>query len=213
MMVYVGEWPGMSFKSELSERGWGIMAVGSRPTEYRWAFDNGAFGDARRGQPLNSSAYLKRLGRVERHAVPPDFAVIPDIPNLTGDPAGGEESLVFSLYWLRYLPMSMQWYLAVQDGMSIARVGDVLSDPDWPIAGLFLGGSDEFKQSAHKWADLAREYGIAFHFARCSSGRRVRLALEAGADSCDSAQLLRSRVQWRRWTRAYDSGLAQGTLL
>lgn len=210
MMVYVGDNPGKAFREEARSRGWGIMSISGRPTPcFPWAFDNGAFGYARRGMEFVDATYLRRVEIARCAATEPDFAVIPDIPQL-GETSrrGGLESLFFSLHWLPQMPYEWPLYLALQDGMEPSDIDDVEG-----IAGLFLGGSDAFKKDARCWCDYAHGRGLAFHFARCSGGDRIRRAISIGADSMDSCQSLRARKCWRDTTRAYYGGMSQGELL
>ena len=208
MRVYVGDDPGRAFREELRRRGWGIMSVSGRPTAgFAWAFDNGAYGWARRGECFGTAAYLRRLAGVIERGRPPDFAILPDLPQLdASDPDGGRKSLDFSLAWLDVLPAELRWFLAVQDGMTPEQVAPHLDR----LAGLFLGGSNAFKRTAGEWAALAHSRGRGFHYARASTMTRIRHALSVGADSCDSCQLLRRRSEFHRATRAYYGTVAQG---
>lgn len=153
-----------------------------------WGFDNGAYGAWRRGEQFPDEGYRKRLEAGVQIGIP-QLAVVPDI---VGE---GERSLEFSLTWRRQLPDSWPWYLAVQDGMR----------PDWirphvqKLAGIFLGGTDRFKQQAAYWATLARqEWGIGFHYGRASSFERLEHALDIGATSADTTNFMWTTKKWRR---------------
>ena len=106
----------------------------------------------------------------------PFMCVLPDIV------AGGLESLALSLRWLDELPAHLPWYLVVQDGMTAADVEPHLHR----VAGLFLGGTNEFKATAKVWADLAHAHGKLFHFGRAASIPKIQLALASGCDSLDT---------------------------
>lgn len=93
------------------------------------------------------------------------------------------ESLAFSLWWIERLPKAWPWYLVVQDGMDVNVVGDELKQ----FKGIFLGGTDEFKKSAHIWCDLAHREGKKFHYGRCGTVDKVYHAQRIGADSIDSS--------------------------
>jgi len=115
----------------------------------------------------------------------PALAALPDIV------AGGLRSLEFSLAWLERLP-DWPWYLVVQDGMRLEEV-----EPELPsVAGLFLGGTTRFKQSALLWARLAHAHGKRFHFARAGTLARIELAQRVGADSLDSSFPLWTRERF-----------------
>lgn len=189
-------------RSTFRPLGWGRMWVHRtiRPYEgERWGFDNGAFGAWKKREAWNADKYRKRLDAA--HALgTPRLAVIPDIP------AEGERSLEFSLEWLGSLPADWPWYLAVQDGMTLDMVRPHLKH----FAGLFLGGTNEFKNTAHEWRTLAKGAGLQFHYARTSGVKRLEHARRVGADSCDSTQplwekpIMRQFVNWYRGRRNVD---------
>jgi len=141
-----------------------------------WGFDNGAFRDWLNGKDFDAEAFLRRLEIAYRIGTP-YLAVVPDIV------AGGDKSLEFSLGWLEKLPQEWPWYLAVQDGMKLEQVNEVIS----PFAGIFLGGTDKFKATAWHWCKLAHIHGKKFHYARAGTPRKLIDAKKVGADSCDSA--------------------------
>lgn len=171
--------------------------------------DNGVWRDwnahkkGKRADPyIDEMAYMTRRWKAEQTGHEPLFAVIPDII------AGGMDSLDFSRWWIDIEQAATEWdlrcgfwpwYLAVQDGMDPAAVEELLADQatdDWQdryqakIAGLFIGGTDEFKKTAPMWAELAHRYGLGCHFGRCSTPERLAEAVAAGCDSCDSAFFL-----------------------
>lgn len=177
----------------LRELGWGRMVIdkATRPYEGEpWGFDNGAFRDHLRGEPFNESAFLRRLDRAYALGAP-YLAVAADIV------CGGVKSLEFSLQWLDRLPGDWPWYLAVQDGVKLADVEPVLHR----FAGIFLGGSDAFKNMAYYWREFARRHGKRFHYARAGTGRKIARAARVGADSCDSAFPLWAAQRFRGFVR------------
>ncbi|GBF33039.1 hypothetical protein DCCM_2136 [Desulfocucumis palustris] len=107
----------------------------------------------------------------------PYLAIVPDIV------ADGEEFLEFSIRWLDWLPRAWPWYLAVQDGMRLEQVAQALDG----FVGIFLGGSNRFKATALYWRRLAHRQGKRFHYARAGTPKKIQLAKEVGADSCESA--------------------------
>jgi hypothetical protein len=84
--------------------------------------------------------------------------------------------------WLKRLPSSWPWYLAVQDGMTPDAVLEVVH----LFAGIFLGGTDRFKLTAYRWSRLARFADKAFHYGRAGTLRKIRHAYAVEADSLDS---------------------------
>lgn len=194
--VMLGECDNRRIVEILRERGWGRMWVHRRikllPGE-RWGFDNGAFGHWKRGEEFDADAYLRRLDRALGLGVDPELAVVPDLP------ARGLDSLAFSLDWLDRLP-AWPWYLAVQDGMTADDVRPHLGR----FAGLFLGGSTRFKTTAPEWCKFAHVAGLRFHYARCSTRRRLWYAQAIGADSLDTTQPLWTKALMADWLEAWD---------
>jgi len=157
-----------------------------------WIFDNGAYLDWVRDKEFNDTAYWKRLWRA--YAVGrPYFAVVPDIV------AEGKKSLEYSMWWIERLPPSWSWYLAIQDDMDMAEVKAVIKWYD----GFFLGGSNDFKQEAGRWCDLAHSKGLKFHYARCGTRKRIAHAKRIGADSIDSAGCLQSPQRYQEVMDAF----------
>jgi hypothetical protein len=150
-------------------------------TNEPWGFDNCAFLHWRRGVPFDSNGYRRRLDAAITVGTP-YLAVVPDIV------AGGVESLEFSWQWFgiqRDLPIDWPWYLAVQDGMTRRDVEGVIRG-GW--AGLFLGGTNKFKSAtAFMWCELAREFGLKFHYGRAGTPKKIEHAKVIKADSLDSA--------------------------
>jgi len=155
-------------------------------------FDNGAYLDYVRGLEFNDTQYWKRLWKAY-NVGRPDFAVVPDLV------AKGLKSLEFSMWWVERLPPSWSWCLAIQDGMELKDVKEVLRWYD----GLFLGGSDMFKQEAGRWCDFAHSHGKFFHYARCGTRKRINHAKRIGADSIDSAGCLQSPQRYKEVMDAF----------
>ncbi len=141
-----------------------------------WGFDNGAFVAWTRGNQFPEGVFLRRLDAALRVESDPGVAVCPDIV------AGGLRSLEFSVNWLKRLPSSWPWYLAVQDGMTRDAVLEVVH----LFAGVFLGGTDRFKLTAYHWSRLAHSAGKKFHYGRAGTLRKIRHAYAVEADSLDS---------------------------
>lgn len=189
-------------QSYLLRPGFGRMWARDRIQRFHCAevfgFDNGAYSCFRKQVPFDEVKFLKRLDVAMEQ---PDnacvCAVAPDIVE------GGLESLDFSLSWRERLPDKLPWYLAVQDGMKTSDVEPHISKFD----GIFLGGSDSFKQTAATWCTVAHSHEKFFHWGRCSTLNAVLAAWRIGADSIDSA---RPVIAWtngerdraRAWLRA-----------
>lgn len=182
MRVLIGEYPSQKVRRISEANGWGEMYIYKPPrTENfrRSGFDNGAYLDWRNGRQFDERRYLKALDVAAEVGGPPYMAVCPD---LVGQ---GNRSLDFSFRWMcrQSLPETWNWYLALQDGMSVSDVSSMLS----LFRGLFLGGTDEFKGTAQMWCDFAHKNGKLFHYARAGTERKIRHAINVGADSLDSS--------------------------
>lgn len=198
-MLFTGS-SGKTLMKRILANGWGRLFAAEKPRPFpdeRWALDNGVFGAWKRSEAWQASAFLRA---VEQSAAfhPPELAVLPDIIG------GGVASIAHSMRWLAVLP-PMPWYLAVQDGMTVADVEPILPQ----LSGLFLGGTDDFKATAPSWCQLAHAHGKRFHYARVSTENRLRAALDCGADSADSSQMLWSREHFTRFERWWNDAHAQ----
>jgi hypothetical protein len=157
-------------------------------------FSNGAYSDWVNGRQFCDVMFWKRLWRA--YAVGrPYLAVVPDIP------AQGLYSLEYSLWWVERLPVMWPWYLAVQDGMTVCDVEPVIGR----FAGVFLGGTDDFKLTASAWCSLAHRHQKKFHYARAGIISKIRHAVACGADSIDSAYAVFEQDRFDRWIEAYDN--------
>lgn len=162
----------------LIKYGWGRMFINKTPTPYpgeKWGFDNGAFICWQNDKPFDEVKYMKRLETAYK-ITEPYLAVVPDI---VGE---GKRSLDYSMEWIEKLP-PWPWYLAVQDGMTLNQVADIIHR----FEGLFLGGTNAFKGTAYHWCKLAHEHGKKFHYGRAGTPRKIDHAMAVGADSADSA--------------------------
>lgn len=181
-LVLVGETRSRANIETLKRLRWGRMFVVQPPTPYHcepWGFDNGAFVAWRNGLPFPEDNFLRRLDVAQNVAMDPILAVTPDIV------AAGNRSLDFSTAWRmsHKLPSAWPWYLAVQDGMTEESVRPHLH----LYSGLFLGGTDRFKETAFRWRQLAHGHRLKFHYGRAGTPRKLLSAFKVGADSCDSS--------------------------
>jgi hypothetical protein len=200
VMLFIGSTRSRRLVDRSIANGWGRLFCcekpGPRPGE-PWALDNGAFPAWKAGKPWSAAKFLRSVEQSAK-LEPPMLAVLPD------KVAEGAASLDWSLRWLAELP-PLPWYLAVQDGMTREAVAAALPH----VAGLFLGGSDAFKAQAPEWCALAHEHGKRFHYARVSTEARLRAAVDCGADSADSSQMLWSDEHWQRFERWWFDNAAQ----
>lgn len=182
MLVLVGDTNSPTHIATLQRVGWARLFLKRRPRPFpfeRWGLDNGAFEAFNQDKPFPEAAFLRRVEVAAAVNSDPYLAVVPDIV------AGGLQSLEFSLGWRmsHKLPADWPWYLAVQDGMTVADVEPHLH----LFAGVFLGGTDRFKRQAYRWAALAHKHRLKFHYGRASTPGRLMAAFQSAADSCDSA--------------------------
>ena len=138
-----------------------------------WFFDSGGFLDWKHDKPFDGDRYTRDMERIE---ATPYFALLPDILGK------GEESLDLSVSYISKVRDDWDYYLVVQDGMTVEMVEDVIDS----VAGLFLGGTNAFKGEAKKFSDLAHRHGKLFHYGRAGTLRKLRYARHV-ADSMDSA--------------------------
>jgi hypothetical protein len=208
-LVLVGHTRKRSFVGELKARGWGRMMVFDNPRPFDgepWGFDNGAFYFWIHGQEFDSDLYRKNLERAYAIKERPYMAIIPD------KVARGTESLEYSLQWYaRELPQDWPWYLAVQDGMDEGEVGDILRQTN--IAGLFLGGTDRFKErTAWMWAARAKDEAKKFHYGRAGTIRKLMHARRVDSDSLDSAFPIWTEERFKRFIRQWEFSCGQQSL-
>ena len=146
-----------------------------------WIYDNGAYIDWQRGRPFDMSAWIADLDLMAEQPTQPDWCVAPDVV------AGGEASLTFSLDHVGELHRrGLRAYLAVQDGMTEKQVSAAATFG--LFAGLFVGGTLPWKlATGAAWVRLAHSLGLKCHIGRVGTAKRVRWAIECGADSIDSS--------------------------
>lgn len=184
MRIFVGDASSKKILTKLKAANIGRMLCRIPRTLYEgeeWCFDNGAFADYLAGKSFDEDAFMRRLEKfIARMPTIPYLAVLPDIV------AGGDASWDFSMKWLNSgkLPKEWPWYLAVQDNMSTDWVISVLDRPD--LAGVFLGGSTQYKSWALYWRKVTAHFKKPFHYARAGTVDKLAHAVMCGADSIDS---------------------------
>ena len=179
MIFLTGETTGIRMTYKIKTYGFGRMFVEKTPVPFEnelWGFDNGAYIWWKKGLDFQMSIYTHRLSRAMYMGVP-YIAVLPDI---VGE---GIKSLEFSLAWHKKLPAHYPWYLAVQDGMTEEMIEPVIGD----FKGIFLGGTDDFKETDYKWCKFAHKHNKLFHYGRAGTLKKIKRAYDIGSDSLDSA--------------------------
>ncbi len=205
MILIVGDTRSKELVHTLRIYGWGRMFIDKKFTVYQgepWGFDNGAFRDWRKGKEFDANRYLKAVDSALKMAEESHYPYLSVLPDKV---AKGIESLEFSDFWTDKLRKhigssqfkKLNWYVAVQDGMTVKDVEEFLKKHK-EIKGIFLGGTDRFKAIAPDWSSLAKQLGLKFHYARAGTPKKYALAKLSGADSIDSAFPLwvKNRLDW-----------------
>lgn len=186
MRVYVGQCRGKRFIRILSEAGIGECTQRDEfpPRRTPWFLDNGAFKDWTAGKPFDATEWRAAVAACRAGPVAPEFVVTPDLV------AQGWDSLAFSVEHVGELA-GLRPYLVTQDGMESDVCAVQRAAKDHGFAGMFVGGSLEWKLStAVLWVDAAHAVGLPCHIGRVGNANRLRWAREIGADSVDSCQPL-----------------------
>lgn len=194
-MAYASYTGTLRTQAALRAAGWGLMVSAAKRRHQqgfaRWCIDNGAWTAHQNGTPFDAAAFLTVYEKLGRGA---DFVVLPDIVG------GGLRSLEMSLSWRERLGDPLcPLLLAVQDGMSVADVAELVG----PALGIFVGGTTHFKEhTLPMWGALARAGGAHLHVGRVNTARRVHLCHMAGADSIDGSSVSRFVVTLPRMDNA-----------
>jgi hypothetical protein len=166
----------------LRAAGWRLLVSARgvlRDEGFPYGLDNGAWTAFQRGEPFDVAAFERAL---EWGADNADWVILPDIV------AGGIESLRFSLGWAARLQGVAPLLLAVQDGMSVDDVRNVVG----PDIGIAVGGSTEWKElTCRAWGALAAEQNAYMHVLRVNTARRIHICAAAGANSFDGSSVSR----------------------
>jgi hypothetical protein len=171
MIASSGSWNGQN-------KGW---------KEVPCALDNGAFQCWRRGFPFMADVFREAIDKSYATGLSLEFIVAPDIV------AGGKASLEFSMEWAHgELKTAPRLALAVQDGMTPKDI--IYSDAQHRFSHIFVGGTLEWKwNTAQEWVAFAHDHGMKAHIGRCGQLHHLRRAQEIGADSVDSASIVRNQ--------------------
>jgi hypothetical protein len=176
--------------AEMHARGMRLLTGPDQLTRYErevpplsYAMDNGAWGCFQRGEPFAPDPFRRALAKWGEAA---DWIALPDIVN------GGPASLALSASWIDEVrPVGRPMLIPVQDGMTADDLRPFVARG----IGIFVGGLTAWKESSlPMWGALKRETGCYLHVGRVNSGRRVQLAIDAGADSTDGTTLTQYSV-------------------
>jgi hypothetical protein len=142
---------------------------------------------------------------LERLGTGSTFSVLPDIVG------AGEASLARSLaWWSKHrsgIAANVSWLLAVQDGMTVARVRDVLLEHGF---GIFVGGTagkgtPNWKwKTVDQWAQLGLDLGVRVHVGRVNGERKAALCSDYGVTSIDGSCVSRYSVNATKMGRSCD---------
>lgn len=170
----------------LREAGWRLMVSARgvlRHEGFRYSLDNGAWTAFQRREAFDETAFATALAKLGAGA---DFVVVPDVV------ADADGTRAMTRWWLsRCLDACPVALVAVQDGMTAAEVGPMLS----ARVGVFVGGSTEWKEAtAPAWARLCRERGAWCHVGRVNTVRRMAICSAAGVTSVDGSSVSRFAV-------------------
>lgn len=139
-----------------------------------WAIDNGAFSE------FDERAFLSLLSRESHHKEKAIFVCAPDVVG------SARRTLEIFHEWKRNLA---GWNIAlvIQDGQ------ENLPIPWDEISAVFIGGSTEYKISAHvrhiiKAAQVLKKW---VHIGRVNDPRRFEYFNDLGANSCDGTGISR----------------------
>lgn len=145
-----------------------------REPDRPWAIDNGAFAE------LDTKALMALLKREEHHKENCLWVTVPDIVG-----SAQRTAEVFDLW----APKLTGWKLALacQDGHENIRI------PWNDIAAVFIGGSTNWKCSAHveRIIKTAKLFGKWVHVGRLNHAARFDHFKELGADSFDGTGIAR----------------------
>jgi hypothetical protein len=183
MKIFTGDSAGRKTLKVLEENRIGRFFINRPRVLYEgeeWGFDNGAFSWWKEGKQFDEKKFMERLEKCyNKLPYPPYLAVLPDIVG------GGDDSWDFSMKWLNSgnLPEEWPWYLAVQDNMDTAWVINVIDR----VAGIFLGGTDDYKKTALFWRKISAVHGKPLHYARAGTLGKIAHATMVAADSLDSS--------------------------
>lgn len=197
MIVYTSTCVSEADLQSVEEHGMGILfaATSSRflPTKrvvgrgIPIALDNGAFSCWAAGHGWVEAAFTNLikhcvsigLGKEIKWMVAPDIVM------------GGNASLEKSVHWARHHLDGWRCLLAVQNGMTPAKIHRHMKH----FAGVFVGGNIEWKwTTAKEWTEYAHSLGKICHIGRAGETADLHRAEMLGADSADSSSFVRNKT-------------------
>jgi hypothetical protein len=168
-----------------------------------YVLDNGVWPCHVSGEAWQERPFMQLLERLGPGST---FSVLPDIVG------AGEASLASSLGWWRQHRSGAargvsNWMLAVQDGMTVDRVRDVVLEHGF---GIFVGGSagpdtPNWKwTTVDQWAQLGLDLGVRVHVGRVNGERKAALCRDLGVTSIDGSCVSRYAVNATKMGRSSD---------
>lgn len=167
---------------------------------WRWAADNGCFGN---GYP-GDAGYIAWLEKMSDRALECLFAAAPDVVGDAEATLKRSAPFLPILHQLGYRPA-----FVLQNGVTRGLV------PWDEIGAVFIGGDDAFKssQEARNAVDEARARGLHVHRGRANTRRALILSASMGCDSADGRTMALYPAtidQMERWLM--DGRVRQGLL-
>jgi hypothetical protein len=168
-----------------------------------YVLDNGVWPCHVSGEAWQERPFMQLLERLGPGST---FSVLPDIVG------AGEASLASSLSWWSKHRSGIagnvgNWLLAVQDGMMVERVRDVLLEHGF---GIFVGGSagkgtpDWKWRTVDQWAQLGLALGVRVHVGRVNGERKAALCRDYGVTSIDGSCVSKYAVNATKMGRSSD---------
>jgi len=172
----------------LKSAGWRLLVsrTGAWNTYgFSYCLDNGRWTDFQEGlrdglgksYPFDAERERRFEQMVDQLGADCDFVVIPDT---VGD---RDDTMRLLAEWLpRLRGRAPLLLIAVQDGMTPDDVRHLVR----PDVGIFLGGSTEYKiEKMQVWGNFCAAVGCYLHIGRVNTGRRIKMAAAANANSID----------------------------
>ncbi len=168
------------------------------PEGMPYVLDNGAWVCFEAGKPWSETPFLRLLERAESFPRPPEWAVLPDVVG------AGPRSLELSESWHdAHAGLARRWLLAVQDGMTVEQVREVIERRE--LAGIFVGGTRSWKwRSLPRWAELGLDLGCTVHVGRVNGEEKAARCRDLAVSSIDGSSVSRFSVNAAKLARPCD---------
>jgi len=149
-----------------------------------YIIDNGAFSAHTNGHEWDSVELESMLEWSDNRDTDPDFVIVPD---KLGD---AEKTFERSSEWVDKIPFTT--FQPIQDGMGIMET--IAFAKDTGSSGIFIGGSMGWKRrNAKEIIEKAHKNGLKAHIGRPGGVRGILAAEGWGADSVDTASMIRNQ--------------------